>query len=163
HDLELGDAARAEEAYLRVLSLDPKDPEALEALDRIYQASGMWSELAEVLKRRVEIAISTDDLVSLMFRLGRVQSAVLGDTDAARTRWGCRRSPICTTAASNGASWSMSSIGRSSCTTRPPTRCRSTSGSGASGPSGSAATGTRWTRGWRRWPSIRRISRPCGR
>jgi tetratricopeptide (TPR) repeat protein len=83
HDAELGDLARAEEAYLRVLGLDGKDPDALEALDRIYETSGMWTELADILKRRVEIAVSTEDLVQLLFRLGHVQSDVLGDTDAA--------------------------------------------------------------------------------
>ena len=37
YDAELRDSARAEEAYLRVLGLDAKDPDALEALDRIYE------------------------------------------------------------------------------------------------------------------------------
>src|SRR5262249_2104358 len=71
------------EAYVRVLGLDTRDPEALEALDRIYEHAGMWTELAEILKRRVEIAVSTQDLIELYFRLGRVESDVLGDTDAA--------------------------------------------------------------------------------
>ena len=83
HDAELRDPQRAEEAYLRVLGLDAKDPEALESLDRIYEHSGMWNELADVLRRRVEIAISTQDLIDLYFRLGRLESDVLGDTDAA--------------------------------------------------------------------------------
>jgi tetratricopeptide (TPR) repeat protein len=83
YDEELGDPQHAEEAYLRVLGLDAKDAEALEALDRIYEQGGMYPELADILKRRAEIAISTSDLVELTFRLGKIQSDVLGDTDAA--------------------------------------------------------------------------------
>lgn len=83
YDAELRDSARAEESYLRVLGLDAKDPDALEALDRIYETAGMYSELAEILRRRVEIAVATDDILALYFRLGRVYAEVLADDAAA--------------------------------------------------------------------------------
>jgi tetratricopeptide (TPR) repeat protein len=83
YDKDLHDPARAEESYLRVLGIDTKDPAALEALDRIYDAGGMFSELAEVLRRRVEITTDTHDLLALYFRLGRLFSEVLGDDEAA--------------------------------------------------------------------------------
>jgi tetratricopeptide (TPR) repeat protein len=83
YDAELRDGARAEEAYLRVLGLDAKDPDALEALDRIYEQAGMYSELAEILRRRVDITVSIDDQIQLYFRLGKVYAEVLGDTDSA--------------------------------------------------------------------------------
>jgi tetratricopeptide (TPR) repeat protein len=88
HDAELRDLARAEESYLRVLGQDAKDPDALEALDRIYETSGMHTELAEILRRRVEITVSIDDQLALYFRLGKVQAEVLGDTDAAIACYG---------------------------------------------------------------------------
>src|SRR5207247_2006096 len=81
YDAELRDSGRAEESYLRVLGLDDKDPEALEALDRIYEHSGMFQELAEILRRRIDIVVATDDLLALQFRLGRIYSDVLSDLD----------------------------------------------------------------------------------
>src|SRR5262249_16976521 len=53
YEHELHDNAKAEEAHLRVLGIDPKDPDALAALDRIYTASQMWTELADILSRRI--------------------------------------------------------------------------------------------------------------
>src|SRR5262249_59399320 len=72
YDQELRDPTLAEATYLRALALDAKDPEALEALDRIYEVAGMYPDLADILRRRVDIATSTEDLVALYFRLGRV-------------------------------------------------------------------------------------------
>lgn len=83
YDQELRDANLAEETYLRALALDATDPEALEALDRIYEVAGMYPDLADILRRRVDIAISTEDLVALHFRLGRVEAEVLDNLDAA--------------------------------------------------------------------------------
>jgi golgin subfamily B member 1 len=83
YDLELRNPQAAEETYLRVLGLDNKDPDALEALDRIYETSGMYPELAEILRRRIDITLGTEELVKLHFRLGHISSEVLGDLDAA--------------------------------------------------------------------------------
>jgi tetratricopeptide (TPR) repeat protein len=83
YDAEVHDATHAEEMYLRVLGIDAKDPSALEALDRIYEAGGMYHELADVLRRRVEIADSIDDKILLYFRLGMVFSDVLAQLDDA--------------------------------------------------------------------------------
>ena len=68
YDLQLHDAQRAEEAYLRVLAIDQKDSDALAALDKIYEHAGMYPELAEILRRRVEITTDSDDLDRTVFQ-----------------------------------------------------------------------------------------------
>ncbi len=83
HDLELRDAQRAEEAYLRVLQIDEKDTEALAALDKIYEAAGMFPELAEILRRRVGVTMDSEELTSLHFRLGRLYTEALDQPDEA--------------------------------------------------------------------------------
>ena len=80
---ELRDAARAEETYQKVLALDAKDGEALAALDRLYEASGMWNELAGILVRRIGITSVTDETIELYFRLGRIYSEALDASDHA--------------------------------------------------------------------------------
>ena len=80
YEHKLRDNARAEEAYLQVLSIDPTDGDALAALDRIYEAGGMWQELADILGRRIGITTATDEIIELYFRLGRVQSEALDNS-----------------------------------------------------------------------------------
>ena len=82
-DEELGDLARAEEAYLSVLQLDAMDPEALEALDRIYTQASMPAELAEIIKRRIGITDGTEELIELHLRLGATYHMALSEPENA--------------------------------------------------------------------------------
>ncbi|KAB2911170.1 MAG: tetratricopeptide repeat protein, partial [Kofleriaceae bacterium] len=83
HEVELRDAHRAVETHLRVLEIDPKDPDALAALDRLYLGAGMYDELVEVLRRRIEITLDPDEQLELWFRRGAIFSDALGDLDEA--------------------------------------------------------------------------------
>lgn len=82
-EFELVDLARAEEAHLRVLQLDARNPAALESLDRIYTQSGQFEELAKILHRRIGIAEGGDDIIVLQFRLAAVYQDTLADPGAA--------------------------------------------------------------------------------
>ena len=87
YDQEMRDAGQAEEAYMRALELDERDPTALEALDRIYQASGMHTELAGILRRRVEQTMDSVLLTELYARLGRLYVEVLDDLEQAEASY----------------------------------------------------------------------------
>ena len=80
---QLQDVAKAEEAFLKVLSLDPNSVEALVALDRIYTQSQMWTELSDILRRRIANTTDTDEIVELYFRLGAVYADMLDRPDEA--------------------------------------------------------------------------------
>ena len=80
---DLGDLERAEKVLVAVLSLDERDPAALESLDRIYLAQGTYENLAEILKRRIALADSSTELVALHLRLGRIDAEALDDLDGA--------------------------------------------------------------------------------
>lgn len=79
---ELGQAERAIALFGQALTLDAKQPDALAALDRLYLQQNQFSELADILQRRVEIA-EYDDQLELLFRLGQVQAEALGDVQGA--------------------------------------------------------------------------------
>ena len=83
YEFELRDVQRAEEAHLRVLQIDAKDAEALASLDRIYDQLSMWPELADILRRRIEIITDTEEIIALYFRLGRVYTDALDDAERA--------------------------------------------------------------------------------
>jgi len=83
YEQALGDAARAVETHLLVLEIDPGDVDALAALDRLYQAAGMYDELVEILRRRIEVTLDGDEILDLQFRRGEIYAEALGDLDAA--------------------------------------------------------------------------------
>src|SRR4030095_10302631 len=66
-EVEVGDAARAVEPPLRVLEIEAKDVDALAALDRLYHGAGMYDDLAEILRRRIEVAQDPDEQIELLF------------------------------------------------------------------------------------------------
>jgi tetratricopeptide (TPR) repeat protein len=82
-ELELHDPARAVETHLRVLEIEAKDPDALAALDRLYLGAGMYDDLAEILRRRIEVTQDPDEQVELYFRRGEIFADALGDLDQA--------------------------------------------------------------------------------
>jgi len=82
-EYELHDAARAVETHLRVLELEAKDPDALAALDRLYLGAGMYDDLGEILRRRIEVSQDADEQIELYFRRGEIFADALGDLDQA--------------------------------------------------------------------------------
>ncbi|HVX96230.1 MAG TPA: tetratricopeptide repeat protein [Polyangia bacterium] len=82
-ETELGDLERAENALVQVLGEHEKDPAALASLDRIYEAQGMYENLAATLRQRIAITDDTAELVQLELRLGRVYAEALDDAPQA--------------------------------------------------------------------------------
>jgi tetratricopeptide (TPR) repeat protein len=83
YEFELGDAANAVATHLRALEIEAKDPDALAALDRLYLTAGMYDDLAEILRRRIEVTQDPDEQLELYFRRGQIFSDALGDLDQA--------------------------------------------------------------------------------
>ncbi|NJM90743.1 MAG: tetratricopeptide repeat protein [Myxococcales bacterium] len=86
YEFELGDPANAVATHLRVLevvNVVNNDAEALAALDRLYSGAGMYEDLAEILRRRIDATLDHDEQLELYFRRGAIQSDALGDLDAA--------------------------------------------------------------------------------
>ncbi|MEI9949489.1 MAG: tetratricopeptide repeat protein [Pseudomonadota bacterium] len=90
----LGDRARAERVYRRVLVLDEADAElvlpAARALERIYSASAEHAKLAEMLRVQVKLEQGGALRAELFARLGELCQNVLGDNDGAIAAWKAR-------------------------------------------------------------------------
>lgn len=80
---KLGDRERAAEAYKRVLARFPMDPEALEALDRLNQALGLWAAQTDVLEKRIELVEDDAKKHELMVRLGAIWDERLSEREEA--------------------------------------------------------------------------------
>jgi tetratricopeptide (TPR) repeat protein len=80
---ELADVQKAEESYRFVLSVVPREPEALSNLDRIYSATEQYAELAGILEQRAQGASEEREKVELYGRLGQVYEEQLIRVDDA--------------------------------------------------------------------------------
>ena len=76
---ELGDVDKAEETYKYVLGVDQHDAEALANLDRIYQSTENWPNLAQILEMRTQAPGEEMELIELFARLGEVYEVRIVD------------------------------------------------------------------------------------
>ncbi|RMH42163.1 MAG: tetratricopeptide repeat protein [Deltaproteobacteria bacterium] len=79
----LQDVDRAIEAYRAIVDIDPGHRPALDALDRLYAASGQWYELAELLGRRLAGAQDDREAAALRLRLAELLESQLDDAAGA--------------------------------------------------------------------------------
>ena len=86
YEFELHDAANAVKTHLRVLEIEPKDADALAALDRLYLNAAMYDDLVEILRRRIEVTQDPDEQLELYFRRGALFSDACPRPGATRPR-----------------------------------------------------------------------------
>ena len=87
YEVQVGDVDAAIQRYQIVVEADPGHVQAIEALDRLYEGTERWAELADILEKEILVASSPDDILSLQFRLGRVHQEHLGQVDQAIERY----------------------------------------------------------------------------
>ena len=83
YEEEIGELDKGIAALRRILDVDPDERTAILSLDRLYQATQRWPELAEVLRREIRLAQSDEEIIALLFRQGQLQEGELKDIDAA--------------------------------------------------------------------------------
>jgi tetratricopeptide (TPR) repeat protein len=83
YEVQVGDVEAAIVRYNRVLTAEDTNAQAIDALDRLYEATEKWSELAAILQKQAQLASSPDDVLQFQFRLGRVYQSHLGRIDLA--------------------------------------------------------------------------------
>jgi tetratricopeptide (TPR) repeat protein len=74
-----GDAARAIEDYRAILDTDPADRTAVERLDALLVRTEAWTDLAELLERRIADALDAEERAVFRFRLGKLRVERLDD------------------------------------------------------------------------------------
>ncbi|MBM4360789.1 MAG: hypothetical protein FJ096_22000, partial [Deltaproteobacteria bacterium] len=79
----LDDASEAIATYSEILTADPTNLRALEALDRLYTRQSMWIELSECVEKQLELATEASTQNSLRVRLAGLQEGALGNPQVA--------------------------------------------------------------------------------
>lgn len=84
YEVQVGAAETAVARYVAVTEVEPENPIALRALDRLYEALERWPEMAAILSREVALSdLSPDDVVTIRFRHAQVLEQKLSDIDGA--------------------------------------------------------------------------------
>lgn len=83
----LGKPAEAVALYRRILELDPSRSEVLDALERHAERSRDFATLADVLERRVDLAVDDEARLASLVRLGGVYADQLKDAERATSAW----------------------------------------------------------------------------
>ncbi|MDQ3031105.1 MAG: hypothetical protein M3Y87_01715 [Myxococcota bacterium] len=81
YEVQLGDVDAAIVRYGIVTAADEGHQQAIEALDRLYEATGRWGDLASVLTKEIQLATSPEAMLDFQFRLGEVFQLHLGQVD----------------------------------------------------------------------------------
>src|SRR5262249_46303485 len=85
YELEIKDNKKAIKAYQQILGDHGEELQAYKALDRIYQSTSDWQELAQGIQRELALVPPGDNasIVELKFRLGSIQEQHLDDAKGA--------------------------------------------------------------------------------
>ena len=83
YEKELALPDRAVEAYEAVLAEIPDDAQALEALDRLHEASGRFDDLQEILQRRAALATGQPRSIEIVRRRVKILQDRLNNPEAA--------------------------------------------------------------------------------
>jgi golgin subfamily B member 1 len=84
-DEALGLVDDAAKGYMHVLSLDPGDAEALDALEALFMRTQRWTDLIGVIERRVEQTADPAQRETLYVRMARIYDDQLGRPEDAVT------------------------------------------------------------------------------
>ena len=104
-DERLGKVEEAAKGYVHILSQNPADAEALEALDSLYRRTERWNDLIGVYRRRIELTGEVPQQEALYAqmaegyeRLGSPEDAILakGPRSTTPAGWRCPASTLST-------------------------------------------------------------------
>lgn len=80
---QLGKVDDAAKAYERVLTLDPGDADALQAMDSLYRNHERWAELIGVFRRRIELTEDGAEREAFYAQMAQVYEERLGQPEEA--------------------------------------------------------------------------------
>lgn len=87
HETVLDNPARAIAAWRSRLGDDPSDEAALRALERLYERTGQWRDLVEVLRAREQASSDPTERRRTMVRAAETLAEKIGDVPEAISAW----------------------------------------------------------------------------
>jgi tetratricopeptide (TPR) repeat protein len=84
---KLRDVERAVGHLREIIAAEPRDPEAIAALERIYRTERRWTELRSLLLHQIEGATEDAERWMMLRDLAKLEEEQLGDLDSAARHW----------------------------------------------------------------------------
>ncbi len=81
--LDLSDPERAKDEFKAALEIDPASAVALDALEKLYESAGSWTELADIYRRKIDALFDMTEKQVRLHQLGELYVEKLNDSDAA--------------------------------------------------------------------------------
>lgn len=83
YDDRIGAPEKAEKAWLKVLSIEPTEERAYDALDRIYRGAERWTDLRDLLLRREDNTLDGDRRKDILLSICDLEEGVLDNATGA--------------------------------------------------------------------------------
>lgn len=83
----LHDPSGARASLNAILELDPADDQALASLEELYERTGAFEDLVNILQARAELSLDPEQRRSLLRRRAQVLTSRIGDDDEAYAAW----------------------------------------------------------------------------
>ncbi|MBW2510239.1 MAG: tetratricopeptide repeat protein, partial [Deltaproteobacteria bacterium] len=87
NEVQLDDVDGAISRYQFVVDVDPSDVACIEALDRLYEQTERWDDLAATLQMEAAVATTPEDVLNLQFRAGQLFQNQLANMDSAISQY----------------------------------------------------------------------------
>ena len=82
-DEVLADRGQAIQAYRTLLDLDSEDTIAIDALERLYRATGDWPNLVDIYRQKVALTGDAEEQIACLFEIATLEDEALHSPDAA--------------------------------------------------------------------------------
>jgi tetratricopeptide (TPR) repeat protein len=86
-DEKLNQSEKAVEYFRMAQEIEPEDPSALEALERLYTRTERWPDLVETLKKKAMLVQSIAEREGIHARIATILEEAIGNADEAIAAW----------------------------------------------------------------------------
>jgi len=87
NEVQLDDVDGAISRYQFVVDIDASDATCIEALDRLYEQTERWDDLAATLQMEAAVATTPEDVLNLQFRTGQLFQNQLANMESAISQY----------------------------------------------------------------------------
>ncbi len=87
YDEKLGESAKAVEYFQRAQEIEPEDPAALDALERLYTRTERWPDLVDTLRKKTDFLASAEDRERIHVQIATLWEEAIGNPEEAIAAW----------------------------------------------------------------------------
>jgi tetratricopeptide (TPR) repeat protein len=87
YDEKLGESQKAVEYFQRAQEIQPEDPAALDALERLYTRTERWPDLVDTLRKKTELLAAPEERERIHVQIATLWEEAIGNPEEATGAW----------------------------------------------------------------------------